>query len=140
MDDAAATAPEHAAGELPPFRSGARFAHRKLACSRSGWLALESGQLTLTTKHGVKLDVHVSELTHLHAPLYMLGCGLYFEAAAKKWYVTFNEVVDIDLGAVTRHGGQLGLSAAETQHLANQYLLCNVWLELLRQADAAVQA
>jgi hypothetical protein len=117
----------------PPFWSGARITHRKLTFrSRYSRMAIaEGGRLTLTSRKGVDLDVHISELVHLHAPLWMLMCGLYFEAAGKKWYVTFSEVREIDWAVLRTMTPQLGLALAEIQDLKNQALLSMVWMMLL---------
>jgi hypothetical protein len=103
------------------------------------------GRLTITSKKGVDLDVHISELQNLHAPLWMLMCGLYFDAAGKKWYVTFSEVRDIDWSALRTFTPRLGLALAEIQDLKNQALLSMVWMMLLdttppvaKTADAPV--
>ena len=117
----------------PPFWSGARITHRKLTFrSRYSRMAIaEGGRLTLTSKKGVDLDVPISELQNLHAPLWMLMCGLYFEAAGKKWYVTFSEVREIDWSVFQTLTPQLGLAAAEIQDLKNQAMLAMVWMMLL---------
>jgi hypothetical protein len=90
-----------------------------------------TGRLTITSKKGVDLDVHISELQNLHAPLWMLMCGLYFDAAGKKWYVTFSEIREIDWSALHVFAPRLGLALAEIQDLENQALLSMVWMMLL---------
>jgi hypothetical protein len=117
----------------PPFWSGARITHRKLTFrSRYSRMAIaEGGRLTLTSRKGVDLDVPVSELKNLHTPLWMLMCGLYFEVAGKKWYVTFSEVREIDWSVLRVLTPQLGLAAAELQDLENQAMLAMVWMMLL---------
>jgi hypothetical protein len=117
----------------PPFWSGARITHRKLTFrSRFSRMRIEeTGRLTITSKKGVDLDVHISELQNLHAPLWMLMCGLYFDSAGKKWYVTFSEIRDIDWSALQVFTPRLGLALAEIQDLKNQALLSMVWMMLL---------
>ena len=58
-------------------------------------------------------------------------CGLYFDAAGKKWCVTFSEIRDIDWAALQVFTPQLGLALAEIQDLKNQALLSMVWMMLL---------
>jgi hypothetical protein len=99
-----------------------------------------TGRLTITSKKGVDLDVHVSELGNLHAPLWMLMCGLYFDAAGKKWYVTFSEIRDIDWAGLRVFTPQLGLVLAEIQDLKNQALLSMVWMMLLDPTGAPAKA
>jgi hypothetical protein len=134
MDAGPSAAAPAADGPWPPaFWSGARVTHRKLTFwSRYSRMAIaEGGRLTLTSKKRVDLDVHLSELVNLHTPLWMLMCGLYFEAAGKKWYVTFSEVREIDWSVLHTMTPQLGLAAAEIQDLQNQALLAMVWMMLL---------
>jgi hypothetical protein len=132
-----------------PFWSGARITHRKLTFwSRFSRMRVDgTGRLTITSKKGVDLDVHISELQNLHAPLWMLMCGLYFDAAGRKWYVTFSEIRDIDWTALHAFSPRLGLALAEIQDLENQALLSMAWLMLLdttppapKAADAPVAA
>jgi hypothetical protein len=117
----------------PRFWSGARITHRKLTFwSRYSRMRIdETGRLTITSKQGVDLDVHISELGNLHQPLWMLMCGLYFDAAGKKWYVTFSEIRDIDWSGLHAFTPQLGLALAEIQDLENQAMLSMVWMLLL---------
>jgi hypothetical protein len=120
-------------GWPPAFWSGARITHRKLTFwSRYSRMRVdETGRVTLTSRKGVDLDVHMTELKNLHQPLWMLMCGLYFEAAGKKWYVTFSEVREIDWAALHAFTPQLGLVLADIQDLANQAMLSMVWMMLL---------
>jgi hypothetical protein len=117
----------------PRLWSGARITHRKLTFwSRYSRMRIdETGRLTITSKQGVDLDVHISELGNLHQPLWMLMCGLYFDAAGKKWYVTFSEIRDIDWSGLHAFTPQLGLALAEIQDLENQAMLSMVWMLLL---------
>jgi hypothetical protein len=116
-----------------PFWSGARITHRKLTFwSRFSRMSIDgAGRLTIRSKKGLDLDVHMSELVNLHQPLWMLMCGLYFEVKGKRWYVTFSEVRDIDWAALRVFTPRLGLALAEIQDLQNQALLSMVWMMLL---------
>jgi hypothetical protein len=123
----------------PAFWSGARITHRKLTFrSRFSRMSVQpGGRLMITSKKGVDLDVHISELQHLHTPLWMLMCGLYFEAAGRKWYVTFSEIRDIDWAALRVFTPRLGLVLAEIQDLQNQAMLSMVWMMLLDPTEPA---
>jgi hypothetical protein len=138
MDKAAPPSTDQAGDEQEPlsFGSGAKFANRKIARSSSCWLQLADGQLTLKSESGVELDVPVTDLTNLEAPLATLGCGLSFEADGKHWYITFNEEVEVDVGALRALGLRFGLFTAEAQDLESQFVVCGIWLELLELAIA----